>query len=91
MSRHRGVVLPSAPSCFRSLDLHSAYDIERTQAIRLCRHIVQLSPDVVQPSIVMPFIAFANDSSKVNERLVLIALEFLCELGESYFLVATSR
>ncbi|XP_067933265.1 rapamycin-insensitive companion of mTOR-like [Watersipora subatra] len=67
----------------RALDLHLNYDSERTQAIRLCRHLLQLHPEVIQPSIILPFIAFAEDGSKANERTVLIGLELLCELAYS--------
>lgn len=67
--------------CFRSLDLYHSHDVERNQAIRLCRHMMQMDASALRPSIFFPFIAIANDGPTHNDRLVLISLEVLCELG----------
>lgn len=77
-------------SC-RSLDLHYSHDIERNQAIRLCRHLMELDASSLKASIVLPFIAIAGDGAATSDRMVLTALEFLCELGKNLQLLPVTQ
>ena len=57
------------------------HEVERNQAVRLCRHLLNISPSDYRPSLVYPFVAVAGDGALTNERMLLSSLEFLCELG----------